>query len=136
MSRNFRKVTLMSSGEMIVAFFEAFLHSSSPVDAINFINFRALRKSYIRMTFTANGKRKYYHVTMFILHLPLAVFSFSVKSSSFALASKARISLHSLFQGNINANLTFAACRFAICDSFKNLSINNYSTPKHALDVG
>ena len=31
---------------------------------------------------------------MFILYLPLAVFSFSVKSSSFALASKARISLH------------------------------------------
>ena len=41
------------------------------------------------MTFTV-----YDHVTMFILFLPLAVFSFSVKSSSLALASKARISLH------------------------------------------
>ena len=46
----------------------------------------------LRMTFTANVR--YDHVTMFILYLPLAVFSFSVKSSSFALASKARISLH------------------------------------------
>ena len=44
------------------------------------------------MTFAANVR--YDHVTMFILYLPLAVFSFSVKSSSFALASKARISLH------------------------------------------
>ena len=46
------------------------------------------------MTFTVNGKVRYDHVTMFILCLPLAVFSFSVKSSSFALASKARSSLH------------------------------------------
>ena len=44
------------------------------------------------MTFTANVG--YDHVTMFILYLPLAVFSFSVKSSSFALTTKARISLH------------------------------------------
>ena len=44
------------------------------------------------MTFTANVR--YDHVTMFTLYLPLAVFSFSVKSSSFALASKARIILH------------------------------------------
>ena len=35
---------------------------------------------------TANGKDD--HVTTFILHLPLAVFSFSVKLSSFVLASK------------------------------------------------
>ena len=40
------------------------------------------------------SKVRYDHVTMFILCLPLAVFSFSVKSSSFVLASKARISLH------------------------------------------
>ena len=33
-------------------------------------------------------------VTMFFLHLPRAVFSFTVKLSSFALASKARITLH------------------------------------------
>ena len=44
------------------------------------------------MTFTANVR--YDHVTMFILYLPLAIFSFSVKLSSFASASKARISLH------------------------------------------
>ena len=56
-------------------------------------------------------------VTMFILYLPLAVFSFSVKSSSFGLSSKARISLHYshlctlYFQENINANLMFAVCR-------------------------
>ena len=41
-----------------------------------------------RITFTANGRND--HVTMFILYLPLAVFSFSVKLSSFALASKDR----------------------------------------------
>ena len=39
----------------------------------------------LRMTFMANVR--YDHVTMFIFYLPLAVFSFSVKSSSFALAS-------------------------------------------------
>ena len=33
-------------------------------------------------------------MTMFILYLPLAVFSFSVKSNSFTLVSQARISLH------------------------------------------
>ena len=37
---------------------------------------------------------RYDHLTVLILYLRLAVFSFSVKSSSFALASKARISLH------------------------------------------
>ena len=44
-----------------------------------------------RITLTANGKNE--HVIMFALYLPLTVFSFSVKSSSFALASKARIRL-------------------------------------------
>ena len=53
----------------------------------------------LRMTFMANVR--YDHVTMFILYLPLAVFSFSFKSRSFALASKAGISLYSLFQENI-----------------------------------
>ena len=48
----------------------------------------------LRMTFTANVRYRG-HVTMFILYLSLAVFSFSVKSSSFTLASKARIILHS-----------------------------------------
>ena len=46
------------------------------------------------MTFTQTANVRNDHVAMFILYLPLAVFSFSVKSSSFALASKARISLH------------------------------------------
>ena len=41
------------------------------------------------MTFTANVR--YDHVTMFILYLPLVVFRFSDRSSSFALASKAGI---------------------------------------------
>ena len=46
------------------------------------------------MAFTANGVNvRYDHVPMFILYLTLAVFSFSVKSSSFALASKVRISM-------------------------------------------
>ena len=47
------------------------------------------------VTFLTIGEvKRYDHVTMFTLYLPLAVSSFSVKSSSFALASKARISLH------------------------------------------
>ena len=49
-------------------------------------------KERLRITFTANGRND--HVTMFFLHLPLAVFSFSVKMISFALATKARIILH------------------------------------------
>ena len=44
------------------------------------------------MTFTANVR--YDHVTMFILYLPLPIFSFPVKSSSFAFALNVRISLH------------------------------------------
>ena len=44
-----------------------------------------------RVTCKTNGRND--HVTMFILHLSLAVFSFSVKLSSFALASKVRICL-------------------------------------------
>ena len=47
------------------------------------------------------------HMTMFILHLPLAVSSFSVKLSSFALASKARIVLH-YSHSCTNMNFTFA----------------------------
>ena len=43
-------------------------------------------------TFTANGRND--HVTLLVLHLQLAVFSFLVKLRSFALASKARIILH------------------------------------------
>ena len=71
------------------------------------------------------------HVTMFILLLPLAVFSFSVKLSSFALASKARISLHyshqciHFFQENINANLTFAL------NAILNLSIIPHCLGRH-----
>ena len=59
------------------------------------------------------GKRQNYdHVTLFTLYLLLAVFSFSVKLSSFALASQVRIILHyshpfaHFFQENINANLS------------------------------
>ena len=52
------------------------------------------------------------HVTMFILHLPLAVFSFSVKLRSFAFVSNARIVLFyyhlcATFSRKPNANLTF-----------------------------
>ena len=53
------------------------------------------------------------HVIMFILHLPLVVFSVSVKLGSFALTSKVRIifapflSTYLLFQGDINVNLMF-----------------------------
>ena len=56
--------------------------------------------------YTANDRID--HMIMFILHFPLAVFSYSVVLSSFASASKARIILHyshlynySLFQENI-----------------------------------
>ena len=41
--------------------------------------------------FTANGRND--HLTVFALYLPLAVFSFSLKLSCFALASKAKIIL-------------------------------------------
>lgn len=47
------------------------------------------------------------HMTMFIFHLPLAVSSFSVKLSSFALASRARIVLH-YSHPCTNMNLTLA----------------------------
>ena len=70
----------------------------------------------LRITLTANGRND--HVTMFIPHLCFAVFIFSAKLSSFALAPKARIILHHshpctrfFFRENINANLTFAVCR-------------------------
>ena len=65
-----------------------------------------------RNKFLSNGRND--HVTMFILHLPLAVFSFSVKLSSFALASNARIILHyshlcaHFLKGNLNANLSLS----------------------------
>ena len=57
----------------------------------------------------ANGRNE--HVTMFTPYLPLAVFSFSVKLSSFALVLKDRIISYyyhlctNFFQENINANL-------------------------------
>ena len=51
--------------------------------------------------------------TMFILHLPLAVFSFTEKLSSFALAASKNYfalfsSMYSFLQENKNANLAFA----------------------------
>ena len=52
------------------------------------------------------------HITMFILHLLLAVFSFSEKLSCVVLATKVIIifaqflSMYSFFQENKNANLT------------------------------
>ena len=52
---------------------------------------------------------RYGHVTMFILYLPLAVFSFSLKSSSFVLTSKARISLHYSHLCTLYLILTFDA---------------------------
>ena len=60
---------------------------------------------------TANGRDD--HVTTFILHLPLTVFSFSVKLSSFVLASKVSLFCSILIadsfsQESINASLTFA----------------------------
>ena len=44
-----------------------------------------LKRFRIIITFMANSRND--NVTMFILHLPLTVFSFKVKFSSFALAS-------------------------------------------------
>ena len=59
--------------------------------------------------FAANGRND--HVTMFILHLPLAVFSLSVKLSIFAFSVQNYFALFSsvyiFFQENINTNLTF-----------------------------
>ena len=87
-----------------------------------------------KATFTANDRND--HVTMFILHLPLAVFSFSAKLSSFALASKVSPFFYyshlcpiSFFQENLNANLTFAVCHNAIL----NLSIVSQASgpPSH-----
>ena len=63
---------------------------------------------------TANGRND--HVTMFSLHLPLAVISFTVKLSSFVLVSKARIILHYSHlcthssTENITMNLKFSFC--------------------------
>ena len=55
---------------------------------------------------------------MFVLHLPLAVFNFLLKLSSFALASKSElffvllfIYIYWFFQDILNANLTFAVYR-------------------------
>ena len=64
----------------------------------NLLEFSAaiLEKGLLRLRQTADGRTD--HVTMFTLHLPLAVFSFSVKLRSFALASKTRIILHSFFK--------------------------------------
>ena len=56
---------------------------------------RQLIKEKFRITFTTNGRNE--HVTMLTLYLLLAVSSFSVKLSSFALTSKARIILHYSF---------------------------------------
>ena len=49
----------------------------------------------------ANGRND--HVTMFTIYLPLAVFGFSIKLSSFASSSKARIILH---YSHLGTNLT------------------------------
>ena len=46
----------------------------------------------LRITLTANGRND--HVAMFIPHLWLAVFIFSAKLDSFALAPRATIILH------------------------------------------
>ena len=55
------------------------------------LNFSACSKRF-RIIFTENGRND--HMTMFMLHLPLVVFSFSVKLSCFALASNISIVLH------------------------------------------
>ena len=47
---------------------------------------------YVQLRQTANGRND--HVTLFILRFPPVFFSSSVKWSSIALASKARISWH------------------------------------------
>ena len=55
-------------------------------------DFNTETRRRIKFTVNANGIND--HVTMFSLHLPLAIFSFLVKLSSFPIASKARIVLH------------------------------------------
>ena len=61
------------------------------LNRLNTINKKIMERFTITFTETANDRDD--HVTTFILHLPLAVLSFSVKLSSFALASKIRIIL-------------------------------------------
>ena len=59
-------------------------------------------------------------MTRFIAHLPLVIFSFSEKLSSFPLAANARFILHyshlcsHLIQEKINANLTFAVNGYVV----------------------
>ena len=72
---------------------------------------------------------------MFILRLPLAVFSLSVKVSNLGLASKAKIVLHysylcaHFFQADINTNLTLPFAVMAIL----NLSIIDIQVTYHAI---
>ena len=73
---------------------------------------------------------------MFTLCSPLAVFSFSVKLSSFVFASKTRIILHyshlctpAFFQENTNVNLTFAVCRKRASKSLYNDLTNPLPPP-------
>ena len=85
-------------------------------------------KTVIRsITLTANGRND--HVTMFTLYLPLAVFSFSVKLSSFALVSKDRIILHysHLCFFFFQETLSFAALGV---NAILNLSINEKKKKK------
>ena len=63
--------------------------SHNPLVSYSGPGHHSFSKWAIRISFRPKGRND--HVTMFILHLPLAVFSFSVKLSSLGLASKAKI---------------------------------------------
>ena len=84
----------------------------------------------IRISFRPKGRND--HVTMFILHLPLAVFSFSVKLSSLGLASKAKI-IFALFPSmylqstpdNSNLPLTRSNFRFPSGHFLYNFTLDN-----------
>ena len=76
----------------LFVFFSSFDHFllSSIIFHVSHIN--RVIKNYVYMCVYRSE-----HVTMFTLYLPLAVFSFSIKLSRFALASKVRIILRYYF---------------------------------------
>ena len=105
-------------------FFTPPIPSLFHISCHNLVRLTSLLERF-RITFTpqtTNGRND--HVTMFILHLSLAVFSFSVKLSNFALALKARIILHcshscTYFIKNRISRLSFAV------NAILNLSIES-----------
>ena len=87
MFKNLRLTSFRGGGLLL----SGFISSNKPLMSLSEL-YGWLTLQRFRITVMENGRND--NVTTFILQLPLAVFSFLVKFSSFALASKARIILH------------------------------------------